>query len=223
MKYCNKCAVSVDSPVTRCPLCYATLVSKDNEPEPVSYPDLETQAEKYNIFFRVLLFLSLSVSVVCTTINFLAPTKTWWSLIVVANILYMWIAISTALQRRAKLGYNVLIQGLCLAVMILIFDRFFDSKVNWAFNYALPFLFLTATLSITIIVIIKRMKIRDFILYFILTALMGFVPLLLIAVGLVDVIWPSVVSAVYSGLALVSIFVFADNATKVELKKRLHI
>ena len=52
---------------------------------------------------------------------------------------------------------------------------------------------------------------------------MGLLPLLALAMGLVTVIWPSLVSAIYSGLALVSIFIFADNATKIELKKRFHI
>jgi len=223
MKYCKKCDVSINSPVSRCPLCYATLIGKDNMPEPVAYPELAQAAARYNMLFRILLFLSLTASVVCVTINLVTTPARLWSAVVIANIVYMWIAIGTAMRKHAKLGHTIMIQGISLAGLIMVMNLFFDTRVNWAFNYALPFLFFSVTLSITIIVIVKRMAIRDFILYFILTALMGLLPLLALAMGLVTVIWPSLVSAIYSGLALVSIFIFADNATKIELKKRFHI
>jgi len=222
MKYCKKCNLSVNSPVARCPLCYATLTAKDTNPEPLAYPALH-QAARYNIILRILLFLSLSVSIVCFTINVLTFKKLWWSLVVTANIVYLWITIGTALRKHSKIGFNIMIQGISLGVLVLLMDRLFDTHVNWAFNYALPFLFFSATLAITIIVIVKRMAIRDFILYFILTALLGFIPLLLMLFGLVTVLWPSLAAALYSALALVSLFIFADNATKIELKKRFHI
>lgn len=222
MKYCKKCDIRVNSPVARCPLCFATLSAADSEPEPLSYPNLQF-VERYNITLRVLLFLSLTVSVVCVTINFLTPHTIWWSFIVVLNIVYIWIAIGTALKKHTKIGFNILIQGLSLAGLLLALSFFFELKNNWVFNYALPLLFFSATLSITIIIIVRRVAIRDFILYFILTALMGFIPLVLYAVGLITLMWPAMVSAVYSALALASIFIFADTATKVELKKRLHI
>lgn len=223
MKYCNKCRVRVNSPVARCPLCYATLAREDANPEPPSYPDTATFAEHYNILLRLLLLLSFSVSIACFTINALTYRHVWWSLIVIVLILYMWFSISTAVRRRRKLGYNVMIQGLSLAVLLAVLDRLLPTRGNWTFDYVLPALFFCATLSITVIVIVRRMAIRDFILYFILTALLGFIPILLMAVGLVKVLWPSLVSALYSLVSLVSLFILADNATKIELKKRFHI
>jgi hypothetical protein len=49
------------------------------------------------------------------------------------------------------------------------------------------------------------------------------VPILLVAAGEVAVLWPSAASAVYSGLSLISLFIFADRSTKQELKKRFHL
>jgi len=142
---------------------------------------------------------------------------------VLASSVYMWITIGTSLRKGRKLGFSVLSQGICLSGMVMLLDYFLETHNNWAFNYALPLLFLCATLCISIIVIVKHIAIRDFILYFVLTALLGFIPLILIALGLVTVLWPSLVSIIYSGLALASIFIFADHATKIELKKRFHI
>lgn len=222
MKYCKNCKVTVNNPLERCPLCFTGLVPQDNEPEFQSYPALLQKAERYNIIQRILVMLSLAVSVVCLTINILTFQRLWWSLIVIGNILYMWIAISTAMRRRSKLGFNVLIQAISLAAILVLIDMF-SGHNNWALNYVVPFVFVTATMCITVIIIVKRMDSRSFILYFFLTALIGFIPVLLVAAGQVTVLWPSLVSAIYSGLSLISLFIFADKSTKQELKKRFHL
>lgn len=222
MKFCEQCGVSVNNPMERCPLCYTQLTQKDSLPELPSYPDILSQAERYNLVRRILVMASLTVSAVCLTINIFTGHRIWWSLIVIGNILYMWIAISTAVRKRAKLGHNILIQAISLSALMVLID-WFSGHNNWALNYVVPFLLITATLSITVIIILRRMDARSFILYFFLTALIGFLPLLLVAVGQITVLWPALVSALYSGLSLISLFIFADRATKQELKKRFHL
>lgn len=222
MKYCKSCNVSVNSPSLRCPLCYAGLESLDNHPEPHSYPDLSGKAAKYNLVFRLLLFFSLTICIVCVTINLASAGRISWSLLVLVNIAYIWVSIGTAIKPHSRLGFNILVQVVSLSVLMVIFD-FFAGHTNWALNYVVPFLFISATLSITVIIIVKRIAMGEFILYFVLTALLGFIPLIMLAAGQVTVRWPAVSSAVYSGLSLVSIFIFADHATKNELKKRFHI
>jgi hypothetical protein len=222
MKRSEQCGVRVDNPIERCPLCYATLTRCDKRTEQLSYPDLAEQAEKYNIALRILLFLSITLGSVCVTINWLTSDHLWWSLVVIANIFYMWIAIGTAVRRRSKLGFNIMVQVVSLAALLIFIDHFAGDN-GWALNYVVPLLFITATLSITIIIIVRRMDIGSFLLYFWLIALLGFIPIILWALNITAVLWPAVVSALYSGISLVSFFIFADNATKIELKKRFRI
>ncbi|MFV0400251.1 MAG: DUF6320 domain-containing protein [Oscillospiraceae bacterium] len=222
MKHCERCNVDVDSPVSRCPLCYTMLSPADNKPEVPTYPDLSEQAEKYNLVFRILVFLSLAISVTCLTINIATNTDFMWSLLVVINILYMWVAIGTAIRKRNTIGFNIMVQVVSLAALVVFLGNFLDFS-RAVFNYILPALFLCATLSISIITIVRRMNAQQFILYFILVGLLGFIPLVLMLLGFTTVRWPSLISAVYSGLSLVSLFIFADNATKMELRKRFHL
>lgn len=222
MKYCKECGVSVGNPLDHCPLCHAYLERRDAEPEVPSYPPVLQMAERYNLIQRVLVMLSLTVSLVCLTINLLVSARPLWSLIVISGILYMWVAIGSAVRRAARLGYNILIQVLSLAVLLVVID-WFSGHQGWSLNYVVPFLFVCATASITVIIIVRRMDIRGFVLYFFLMALLGFVPVILLAFGLVTVAWPSLVAAMYSGLSLIGLFVFADRSTKQELKKRFHL
>lgn len=223
MRYCEACKVQVDNPLEYCPLCCHTLTAYDNCPESESYPDYQGAARRYNLLLRILLMLSLTAGTTCLVINLLTKHSFLWSLIVISNILYMWIAIPIALRRRHSVGFKIMAQAFLLSALVVVVDLVIGHNSSWAYDYVLPFLFSTATLTITVISIVKRVKLREFILYFILIALLGFVPLLLMAVGLVRVSWPSLVSALYAGLSLISLFVFADNATKIELKKRFHI
>lgn len=225
MKYCSSCNVLVDNPIERCPLCFTSLTQHDASPEFQSYPSLLQKAARYNLLLRILIMLSLTACAVCVTVNLLTLSR-WggmlWSLVVVGNIAYMWIAVSTAVRKRAKLGVNIIVQVISLSLLMLLLD-WFSGQNNWALNYVVPFLLITATLSITIITIIRRMDAGSFILYFFLIALMGFIPIFLLAFGLTTVRWPALVSAGYSGLSLISLFIFADRTTKQELKKRFHI
>ena len=222
MKHCKPCDIFVDSPLTRCPLCYMQLTPHNDNPEPASYPDLKSSAVRYNLMLRIFLFLSLTAGIVCLTVNLLANHQYWWSLIVIANILYMWIALGTALKKNLRIGLNIIIQVLSLSALVVLIGSLLDfSKI--VFNYVLPGVFMCAMITISIIVIVRRIDIQSFILYFVLMALLGFIPISLMAFDLVTVLWPSLVSALYAGLSLCSLFIFADNATKMELKKRLHL
>lgn len=223
MKYCDACKVKVANPFRRCPLCYTTLRSIDNLPEEHSYPDYTTKAQRYSLIRRILLMTSLSAGSICLTINLLTGRKPFlWSGIVIVCILYMWAALYTALRKHVTLGFKILIQVVSLAALIVVIDQIIG-HYDWAYDYVLPGLFFTGTLAITILVIIKRVNLREFVIYFLLIALMGFIPIILLAAGLVGVVWPSAASAVYAGLSLLSLFVFADRTTRTELKKRFHI
>jgi len=222
MRYCEACKVKVDNPLEHCPLCFHVLSPYDDTPEVESYPDYQGAVRRYNLILRILLMVSLTAGATCLTINLLTGRTFLWSLIVIVNILYMWLAVPIALRRRYSVGFKVMSQAFLLAALVVAVDWIIGHNGTWAYDYVLPFLFVTAILTITVISIVKRVKLREFILYFFLIALLGFVPLLLLAVGLVRVSWPSLVSALYAGLSLVSLFVFADKATKMELKKRFH-
>lgn len=222
MKRCESCKVNINNPYDRCPLCYTTLVRVSDAVEPLSYPNIVASAERYNLLLRILLFLSVTVSIICVTINLLAPQKIWWSLIVVINILYVWAAVGTAIRKNRKIGLNIFIQAVSLSLLLIVID-YFTGQRSWALNYAVPFLLITATLSITTLIIVKHMDSASFALYFILTTLLGFVPMLLSLFGLISVMWPSISCGIYSAISLISLFIFADRATKSELKKRFHL
>ena len=66
------------------------------------------------------------------------------------------------------------------------------------------------------------MKWREYALYQFITIILGVLPVISVAARLVTTTWPSIVSAFYSGVTLLGMFIFADKKYKNELIKRFH-
>lgn len=87
MKYCEKCKVVVPSGRERCPLCQRFLTETDQQGyDDEIFPYIPTIYHQYNLLIRFLLFLSVTICVICITCNLLFWTHSWWSLFVLAGV-----------------------------------------------------------------------------------------------------------------------------------------
>lgn len=232
MKYCKKCKLSVHTHKSTCPLCFATLTedqsatgldAKEAEQNFTSYPPgNERSAKRYNFVLRLLFFISIVVVSSSVLVNILTYAGDLWCLIVLAGILYLWAAFAYPIFTKKGIGHVIVIESLS-ASLILYFIQYTTNTSGWALEYAMPFIFAAATLMITFIIWLKRMKWRQYTVYQMTMMLLGFIPVLFCIFGLVKIIWPSLVSALYSTLTLVGMFVFADKKYENEIIKRFHL
>ena len=137
-------------------------------------------------------------------------------------MLYLWAAIAYPIFTKKNIGQIIVIEALCASLLLYIIEVAAKTQ-GWALEYAMPFIFSGATLMVTCIILVKRMKWRQFAVYQMATMLLGFIPILFCIFGLVKLIWPSLFSALYSFLTLVGMFVFADKKYKNEIIKRFHL
>ena len=105
----------------------------------------------------------------------------------------------------------------------LIFIDHQTGYYMWSINYAVPLLIVLGTTIITLVILIKPLYIRDFIVYQLTTAMLGIAAVLLLVFDVPSVKWPISVSALYCGLIWLGMFLFRDRRTIHELKKRFHI
>ena len=66
---------------------------------------------------------------------------------------------------------------------------------------------------------IKRMKYSDYILYFLGTIFLVFVPMILYLLKVTNILWPSLSAACLSLVTIIGMIVFGDRQTKDEIKK----
>jgi hypothetical protein len=179
-------------------------------------------ASRYNFVLRLFLFLSVVIASTCILINILTYKGVLWSAYVAGSILYVWITVGYPVFTRRKLGQIIVINTLATAIYVYSLELATKTK-GWGLTYVTPFLFIASTLFITFVILLKRLKWREYTVYQTILVIMGFLPVLFCAFGLVTAIWPSVISAFYSFLTVTGMFIFGDKKYKDELIKRFHL
>jgi hypothetical protein len=229
MKYCRKCALSVNTSYGYCPLCSSQLTnSRDGETvqeaEAAAPKDVYPRSDgeiKYNFVLRLLLFISVVAASTCLLINLMLYDGVLWSLLVAGGIGFFWAAVVYPVTVRKNIGHHITVDAIAACVFFVV-AQFVVGTKGWSLDYVVPFLFIAATTFISLVILIKRMKWREYALYQFITIILGVLPVISVVAGLVTTAWPSIVSAFYSFITLLGMFVFADKKYKNELIKRFH-
>lgn len=243
MKYCSKCNVKVNMDLQKCPLCSLELTdirsqslgvnspdstSLDNTPASAAaegskypLPDYEDK-DRYNLVFRLFLFISVVISSTSLLVNLLTYKGILWSLYVTGTLLYVWITVAYPLFVKRKIGHIIVINAISTSIYVFLLELGTHTK-GWGLSYVTPFIFIGATLMITFIIFLKRLKWREYSTYQTIMVAMGFLPVILCLTGLVSPAWPSILSAFYSFLTLIGMFIFVDKKYKNELIRRFHL
>jgi hypothetical protein len=222
MKYCRKCALSIRTKYDFCPLCASQLTEDASldAPEEDIYPGYDGEI-KYNLTLRILVFISFVGASSCLLINLLTYQGILWSLLVAGGIGFFWAALIYPIVVRKNIGHHIAVDAVCACVFFVV-AQFVVGAKGWSLDYVVPFLFIAATTIISLVILIKRMKWREYALYQFITIILGVLPVISVVAHLVTTTWPSIVSAFYSGVTLLGMFIFADKKYKNELIKRFH-
>lgn len=86
-----------------------------------------------------------------------------------------------------------------------------------------PFLLIGANVLIDVYAYSYKSRWKANLLYALLFAALGCLPIIFYAAGLTTVLWPTILSTVASGLSLLGILRFAVRAFALEMKKRFHM
>lgn len=222
---CESCGVTVDPAHVACPLCRRNLPGAGalrpagNRWYPV-YTVLEEQRAS-SLFSKWLAFIVIAVISTSVIINVLGNSGVWWSLYLMPCVLYAWLCIKHTLMSKSHFGGKVIVQLLGLSGMLLWINVVADTNY-WSTGYVIPFLMMAATFLITVICSTKKMRWREFAGYLLTLIFLGFLPLLLYAVGLSHVLWTAAAAALYALLTFGGMCLLADKGFRQEMKRRLH-
>lgn len=225
MKRCSKCNVNVNSVRKTCPLCGQILTEKkENTVYSNLYPRYNVEEKKSNLVLRILLFISIVTILIVVVINLLTyrSSKSLWSIYVILGVVYAWILLRYTILSRRNIAGRLLVQMLATSAVVIGIEKVSNSS-GWALDYVVPFICIATTQAIVIILISKKMRYNDYLLYLFVAILISFVPMILYWSDVVQVLWPSITAAGLAIITILGMIFFADRATKDELKKRFHL
>ena len=167
-------------------------------------------------------FLCLAVAVICGMINFMTAGTLDWFWFASAGCACAWLVVMVAYFKRRNILKNEMWQLLIISVIAILWDRFIGWR-GWSVEFVLPFGALAVQFSIPVIAKVNRLEREEYLFYLVQAGVAGLIPMILIWVGIVKFVYPSVVCTGISFLTLAALFIFCQKDTLREFHKKLRI
>lgn len=227
MKRCTHCNIDVNTERLTCPLCFNSLVEKENSVEDFKlYPHRPKPKTVKNLFYKVTIFVCLLASLVTLVINALTFKEEtgWWCLYVILSCCYVYFLVRGTILAHTNAIRRIWRQLITVSIVLFCFD-YLSSEERWSLGIVIPMVCAATNIAIGITIICNHKQFRAGFGSVFVSLIFGFVPLIvyLIKTDLVVYLWGPVVSASVSFAILLGIIIFAGSAVKEELNKRLHL
>ena len=221
MQHCEHCKVTIKGNNHLCPLCGGMLQEK-GEKEEETFPNLPTIYQEFNIFIRIIILISIAMIAFSTALNIIFFSGSRWSLFVIAGVLCMWISLFVIIRKKNNIPKTIVWQVVLIGVLAVLWDYSMGWH-GWSLDYVIPTACVAAMIVMAIAAKILKIGVRDLIVYFLVDAIFGFVPLVFILLGWLGVVFPSVICVAVSAVSVSALILFEGENIKVELNKRMHI
>ncbi len=220
MKRCAACAVEIEGSWIRCPLC-GTITEGQGVPDPMPPVPLVFSRKRV---LAMLFFASLGVIVASLAGQLLfnrgdagvGVVRSIW-----LGVVALWLIVMMAVRKRRNVAKGTAYLVILLGGVSAYWD-YLTGWNGWALSYAVPATCACSIVAILISVRVMRTEVGEHIVYSWMTAVLGLVPVVFLALGWVRHPVVSIVCGALSVIAL-AIQLASLRETRYELAKRLHL
>lgn len=221
MKYCESCKVDIMGERRFCPLCGQLLTGESNGTKSV-FPYIPSIQKQFGLLIKIITMSAIACCVLAVAINMMIPNSGWWSVFVVMGVLCLFISTIFAINKSNNPQKNIIYQATTAIVCCVLWDVF-TSWHGWSIDYILPLVAITAMLSLSITAKVLKAKLDDTLLYLLIAAFYGVLPIIFVLTNTTKVIYPSLICTAMSVIYISSLVVFRGKHVNSELKKRFHM
>ncbi len=143
-------------------------------------------------------------------------------LITLLGVISTWTTVGSVVTGRKHVSKIVASQVAILSILMLVWDWSLGWQ-GWSLNLAIPIILLASQASLYILAQALHLESSDYMIYLLLCALLGLVPLIFLIFSWTTIRLPSVICVGVSFLMIAGAFIFQGDLIKHELSKRLHI
>ena len=94
---------------------------------------------------------------------------------------------------------------------------------GWAITFVIPIILTLAMVVMYVVSKVLHLQVGDYMIYLLIDALFGLIPLVLLLTGQVFTDIPSLICILTSIISVVGLVIFEGNNMVSELKRRLHL
>ncbi len=222
MYFCESCKVRIRTNNDRCPLCQGRLSGSENEvTEP--FPTVEKVKHEINpLILKIFTFAIIVAIVVSNIINYLVSPHLWWGGYVLAGGGVVWIVVIVALIKRRNVFKNLLWQFIIVNSALIIYDV--SHKFNgWSLDFSVPISLMAVLAGMILTIFLQKLDSPDYMIYLLLTGIIGLVPGIFLFTGIVGIKLPSAICGMVSLILIAALIIFQFKAVKIEINKKFHM
>lgn len=221
MQNCENCNVTLRGNYEVCPLCGSILSPNESKGEEL-FPNIPTLFQEFNLFLRVIIMISIAAIIISFAVNLIFTRESRWSLIVAGGVACMWISLFFIVRKKNNIPKTIIWQVVLLGILSVLWD-WSIGWIGWSIDFVIPSVCVVAMIVMAIAAKILRIGVRDLIVYLFLDGIFGFVPIIFILFGGLNVLFPSVICVATSAISLSALILFQGDNMRAELKKKMHI
>lgn len=185
------------------------------------YPKI-LNIEKGKIIKKILLLVSVIISIILVLINFCIDSTNKWSLLCIVGIIYVWLTTLYSLKRNVNIASHVMIQMICITALTLAIDYILGYE-GWSITLAIPIIIMIGNVTLLILTIVSRKKYIKYAIYQIIIFILSMIPLILMKYSIQNYNLPTIISSSIAGATLCLTLILCGRDLYKDIIRRFHI
>lgn len=220
--FCKECKVNVDYQTDICPLCGAKISDKILKNNIFPKRDASFRFPLKYSFTRYYLLLTASIFLIVLLINLLTSSEIMWAFIVGGGLLYIYALIKYAILSPVGSPFKLLIHVITLSLLLWLIQYSISPNQHWAYNYVIPLVLFANTLVMWTFTLIHHIRRASYAVNLIIMSVLNIIPLFFYNFGLSKVLWPVLLTSVFSIITLFVVYNVFGKLLLSEIKKLFH-
>lgn len=178
--------------------------------------------EKKLGLMQIFTFLCIAVVVISWVVNLMLPKGFLWAGFASGGVLCAWLFVMVGYKKRRNLLKNGMWQLLLLSVAGLLWDLMTGWR-GWSVDFLIPLGSLVILAAMLVVAKVCRLEENEYLFYLVQIGVFGCIPGILLAVGAVQIRYPSLICSGVSILLLAGMVVFRGRSLLREIKKKFRV
>ncbi len=217
MKKCTSCNINYNTSENFCPLCQNKLIGENSEEVFPSKIRL-----KAHLLFKILLFITLAVSIICGFIELCISNHLKYSLFIIGGLFTNLVIVYHIIKNRHNVLRFIGKTGVIFIIIALIW--YFITKSMIITNYIIPSICIFELLyNLITFIVLRNNYIINYLSLILINMFILIIPILLILFKCTSFNLISYISLVFALILLIGLFIFYFDEIIEELKKLFNL
>ena len=170
----------------------------------------------------ILLGSSFLIAILLIIINKLTTPEIHWAALANAGIIYIWITVRYAINKRTNIAGHVMIQAIAISLLTTYIDYNLGFK-GWSLEISIPIIIMIANITMFVLTIVSHRKYVRYAIYQLIICIFSFIPIYFMQKNMIN---NYILSYVAMGISVVNVIltiILSAKDVKEAIIRKFHM